>query len=277
MNRIRTIFQMAWLDILQWRHSGRIGIIALFIIMIFNDSLEAIRNFILNVGISISTFIYPFLMTSDRNIVFVTIAAVVMFCDAPFLTNNQIYLITRMGKKIWFASKILYIIMGSIIYMLFTYTVSIVLLLPHVNLKNEWGKVLGTLCATNASNQFEVMLGMNYNILLDYKPFEAIIIELFLGILIVSFIGILLFVLNIYFKKEISILIVSGIVVFGMFANSLPYKAYFFSITSWINLTINTKYNYGVLPYQKLTFGILILLNLFLVLIAWFGIKQKEI
>lgn len=277
MNKVLTIFRMARLDVFRWRYSGRIGIIALFIIMIFDYYLTAVRSFVLNVGVNISLFIYPFLMTSSNVTVFVLIGAIILFCDAPFLTDNQIYMLTRMGRNTWFLSKVLYIAMGSILYMVFTYIVSIILFLPNINLENGWGKVIGTLCSTNAKNEFQIMIGMNYKLLLEYAPMEAIVREMVFGILIVFFIGILLFVLNINLKKEMSIVIVTTIVMFGLLADSLPYIAYFVSITSWLNLTINTKYNYGVLPYQSLTFGILITVNLVGILFAWIGIKRKEI
>lgn len=71
------------------------------------------------------------------------IPLVFIFCDAPFVDSNQMYVMLRTDRMTWGIGQVLYIFAGSFFYMLVLMMSTIVLNIGHIKWDNTWGNVLG--------------------------------------------------------------------------------------------------------------------------------------
>lgn len=79
------------------------------------------------------------------------LGVVLLFCDAPFIEDEQPYIMLRSGRRIWFIGQMLYIVVASVLYLIVLYFISVLVLLPHIEWSAEWGKLLSTFSQTSAA------------------------------------------------------------------------------------------------------------------------------
>lgn len=65
-----------------------------------------------------------------------------IFSDMPFKNPQQLFLVTRCGKRTWCISQFLYIIVVSIAVMLIIILLTMLMLAGHLSFDNEWGKII---------------------------------------------------------------------------------------------------------------------------------------
>ena len=63
-----------------------------------------------------------------------------IYCDAPFIDKNQIYILMRCKRKLWGIGQIIYIFMTSAIYFSLIAAMTIVLNIRNIEYMNDWGK-----------------------------------------------------------------------------------------------------------------------------------------
>ena len=69
------------------------------------------------------------------------IPLVFIFCDAPFVDSNQMYVMLRTDRTTWGIGQVLYIFAGSFFYMLVLMMSTIVLNIGHIKWDNTWWNV----------------------------------------------------------------------------------------------------------------------------------------
>lgn len=53
------------------------------------------------------------------------LGVVLLFCDAPFIEDEQPYIMLRSGRRIWFIGQMLYIVVASVLYLIVLYFISV--------------------------------------------------------------------------------------------------------------------------------------------------------
>ena len=109
---------------------------------------------------------------------------ILLFCDAPFIDDNQAYVIARSGRIPWSIGQIAYIIIASSIYFLFLLFLTIIINISHIQFTSSWGKVLGTLANTNASSVIGLTTFVSRNILYYFTPLQEMWFTFFLSWLV---------------------------------------------------------------------------------------------
>lgn len=149
---LRTIASVCLQNLRKWRTDYRVWVIgALMIIMvqIYVDDIEKIST---NLNTEMPIWIFPFLYSQFHTKLIYTFPLILLFCNAPFVDGNQLFVYLRIGKKKWLCGQMLYIIAASALYYIFLFVVSILsTLVRGGSCFTEWGKTLTTASVSNVA------------------------------------------------------------------------------------------------------------------------------
>ncbi len=284
MGNMNAMFALCGINFRKWLSNPRIKIILLLVALMINNYLRGIRSFTNAVQVSVTPWSLPFLMTTFNSLIIIMLGFIFFYCDAPFLDEQQPYLIIRVGRNRFIGAQILYIILSSLVYTVFVFAITILCSLPRIEFSLKWGKIFKTLALTDAAAQFGVILSVPDSLMLHYSPIKAILVELLLIWLIGSFLGLMILVLNIHFPRIIGVGCASLFVFLDMFADfyriSHGYTSnliYFFSPVSWANLTVLQSGPSELQPSLPYAFTALLLLIINFLIIALVSFKKSEI
>lgn len=177
---------------------------------------------------------------------------ILLTCDVSFMGENSLYAIRRSGKMPWVTGKILYILAANIIFQFIMIMSQLIVLLPYVGISGEWGSVLYTAAKNPESIACYSGYGSVSNLVVSsMTPWEAIMKQMLLCVLLGSVMGIITFLINGLTKKTIGAVIMVGAVLasdfFGqidmLFGTSYASKSPF----RWLNLEnyLNGRYEYS--------------------------------
>lgn len=278
MNSIKIIFLIAFQNIRKWKTNYRIWMIAIVMLILVNSYVNNIAQINSILGEKSTVFIYPFIYSQFYMKLIFTLPIIMIFCDAPFIDNNQLFVILRSKrmKSTW--GQIMYIVLGSGIYYLFILTSTIILSLPYSQLNMQWGKVLHTLAETNTASSLGFYFIEVNPLTLDYfTPLQAIWFTFLLSWLCGICLGLIIYFLNlITHTKSIGVIISSALVILSCFiANGGDRKLLKYSLVSWNTLNcidIGGKTNYPSFYYCMVVYISIIILMTATILI--FGKHQ---
>lgn len=266
MSDMHQIAQCCFIELQKLMKSKRLYVVLIFIAVYLNSVIAPIRSFSSAIGHLCSPWLYPFLMADPTTLIYIMFGAIVIFSNAPFVDEQQPYVIMRTSKKRWFVGQICYICVVSVLYFLFIYLSSVLILIPRLGYSQNWGKIIGTVIRTDAAEQIGVFgLGLVSKILLTYTPFQALgwcfLLSCLLGILI----GLSLFFFNMLFNKIVGTVILNAFVLLAAFVRDVANeRVYFFSPFSWVNLGVIDVAGNSIMP--PLIYAIACLLSLCILL-----------
>lgn len=284
MGKIRTVITLCNLNFRKCFSSTRVLIILLLIIMMVYNYISGVRSFCNAMNVSVTPWSLPFFMTNFNSLIIIMLGFVFLNCDAPFMDEQQPYLILRTNRKILAVAQILYVFMSSLVYSVFVFVLTVICSLPRVEFSMKWGKVFKTLAATDAGSQFNIVLYVPESLVIHYSPIEAMAKQLLLLWLVGCFLGLLVFALNMHFPRAIGISCASLLTFLDMFADfyrrSHGYSGdqiYYFSPVSWVNLTIFQNKPSELLPPFTYVVTALILLIAILIVSIFISFRKKTI
>ncbi len=198
-------------------------------------------------------FLYPFIFTNPVNQLLYFSGVLILFSDVPFLDKNQPYLLVRSGKTMWSMGKILYIIVACMFYHLFLLGVSVLALLGHGTLMTDgWGSVVQTMSQTSAAAEIQLQFAISASITNQYNPLSAVGYNFLLQVLASVFLGLMLFVVAIYFERTSALLLGGGVIAFDLLIiNALPFRMNFISPISMGRLGTIDRLQITMLPSMQ--------------------------
>ena len=152
-----------------------------------------------------------------------------------------------------YTGQLLFIALASLAYTVFIFFVSVLVLIPNVQLSAEWGIIIKTLALKPDMAPSSVTIFMSEQIITMFSAVEATLISFGFFWLVSIFIGVLIFCFNIVIGKA-SGLVATGVFIFisyfsvylGMF--SFGMGIYYLSPLSWMSLAY-LDWNYtGTFP-----------------------------
>lgn len=280
MKLIRTAFSICIQNIRKWRNDYRIwtiGILLLFMLKIYVDDF---LNLCQKLNTSLPFWIFPFLYQQYYMKVIFSIPLVLLFCNAPFIDDNQIYIYVRCGRTKWLFGQLLYILISSAIYYIFLMIACLLTAWVYGGTPiAEWGKVLTTVAEMNISRlgnyQFIEVSDM---VIRCFKPSQACFFTFLMSWSNAVLIGIIMFALNYLLKQKYAGIIASSfLVVFSFFVEISGYpKLIYFSPVSWITLDkidIGNTTNYPNFTYCIFFYWTMILILIMLIFLLG---KKRE-
>lgn len=216
MYDIRKALYMCRINILKWFSNYKMYLLYLLIFMLIYGYDKPVAQFSILSKYNATPWIFPFLMSTNRFKYLIMFGIIFLFSDAPFIDEGQKYVILRSGKSNWLLGQVFYIMLSVFIYLFIINLISILLLLPNLFITNQWGKVFNTLAQ---QSNYAQPLSITYKIIQYYNPIEALLISFFLNWCIGTFLGLLIFNLNIYFNVYVGPIITIFVVLLDLLFN----------------------------------------------------------
>lgn len=243
INNFRKSLSCCRLSFFKGFRNARTFAVATLILAFLCYHLSSLAGFSAEINVGITPWGFSHLLSPMMLLLYGTLT-ILMFCDAPFLDNQAYYSIIRAGRVNWALGQLCYIILAALIYTVVFYLSSVIVLIPHIEISLDWGKMIKTLALNpyiGSNYGYTIALYVNSAIVNSFGAVEATLISVGLMWLNVSFIGVLIFSCNLLMRRF------SGLIVAGFFV-CLSYFAYyqgglmlgewigFFSPVSWASM-----------------------------------------
>lgn len=246
----------------KWATNYRIWIIGLTVIIMTHYFTKNIGAFSRMIDIPVSPWIYPFLYNQRYIKLLFFFPLILLFCDAPFIDDNQPYVIFRSGRIPWSIGQIGYIFIATAIYFLTLILVSILINVHTMEFTTNWGKVLGTLANTDAPRLVELYIIVSQRTLYYFTPLQAMWFTFILSWLSGIFLGLLIYIINsVSGTRVLGVLSASFFLVLDATVVTVSPKLLWFSPISWSTLDqidIGGMTPYPTIYFIYLAYGILI-------------------
>ncbi len=278
MRSIKTAVSICLQDIRKWKTDYRVWIIAvlsLIMVWIYIDDMKRIAG---GLGTDLPIWIYPFLYSQFHTKLIFTLPIILLFCNAPFVDGNQMFVYMRTGKNKWLWGQIMYIAVAGALYYIFLIGAA---LLSSVfaggNIGMDWGKTLTTTANSNAALYFESpFISVSKIVTTYFSPLGATWFTFLMSWLCSIMIGLMIFFCNtITGTRALGITVTSLLVVLSALADNgfptlLPFSPISWNTMDKIDvggMTTNPAFVYCVTVY-------LILILLMIIGIFVLGKKQ---
>lgn len=205
MSFIKTIFRISAQNFRKWQTDYRIWTITVFLVVMTLMYVDDIKKVAELTGGGVPVWIFPFLYSHFYTKVLFMLPVVLMFCDAPFVDKNQLFIMMRTTRTKWLCGQILYIILASGVYFLFIFAVSILSTVFCGDCSLEWGKTLTALAYdSTVSHDVEVYSLSVSRIVVEYfTPLLACFYTFITSWLSAVFLGLVVFVCNLFTDSRI--------------------------------------------------------------------------
>lgn len=228
-------------------------------------------------SIPVNGFSIAFLLTSLNQVFIIFLGVFILFSDLPFTDNQQMFLVSRSGKRAWIFSQVFYVIIVSLIYFAFIFVCYCITLFPHLSFSaGSWGKIIKTISATNAGDAFNVLFKVSPTVLSDYSPLEAFVFSFGTAIVISIILGLVVLFFNLTIKRNIGVIISGAMVFVYMFVYMGGSNiTYYFSPLNWCSIFVADKK--GVTYYPDMSWIITVLcvwLALEIIVLFIYGSKK---
>lgn len=192
-NKIRSVlaFQMRLIF-----STPRIVLIFILIALFVFSNLQGVLDFSRDVDIPVTPWGFPHL-TSDFICQLVIMAgAVALFCDAPFKSEIETYILPRAGYTAWTVGQCIYIVVLSFLYVFMILVFSILPFLSNIDFRNSWGKIWGTLARSMAGVNYGIPFSADDYVIGAYKPLQATALSFLLSWGCCIWLGLLTYLVN---------------------------------------------------------------------------------
>ncbi len=258
--------------------SVRSLVVLVLLLIFFNETIAPVRQFCADVGVNITPFIYPFISSYWFNSLILLMGIAFLFSDAPSYTDLHPFLMVRSSKSAWLTSQYLYILCVSALYAIIMAMIVNLLMIPHLELSGDWGRVIHTLAQTDAGMQYEVGFSISYALIVAYSPWEALGLSLLTTWLNGVLMGSVIFVINMAFNKAVGTAVAVFLIMMTVFTlNSSGYFYYYVSPFTWLyighlDIAGNTQ-----LPTVAYALAIYCALTLILFIIGFALCRKRDI
>ncbi len=271
MKLCKTVFSICSMNFKKWVKDYRIWTIFILLfqmVLIYVDDIKIIAAYL---QADVPIWIFPFMYSQFYTKLLFTLPLILLFCNAPFIDDNQIYVYMRAGRNKWLAGQLIYIILTSAVYYLFILIASLITTSIYGGFDFEWGKVLYTISGTNIAGQLNCQYTEVSRMILDYfSPMSATWFTFVVSWSNAVLIGLIIFTCNyLTDNKYLGVTLASILVVFSCFIiNSGNPDLIKYSPTSWITLdnidiggkTTNTTFVY-CMAFYWIAILIMIIMN----------------
>ncbi|MCH5265726.1 MAG: hypothetical protein J1F02_07485 [Lachnospiraceae bacterium] len=228
---VKKVIAIALYSIRQWTAEIRIFLLFTLMIMFIWNDIIVIGRFASMMDMYTNPLVFSFYSSDPVKQLILFSGIIFLFSDAPFINQNQPYVMIRSRRLPWVLGQILYIMIASAVYYLVLMCVSVIVLLPDATFAtNGWGKIINTLAQTNAGEQINLPFGIGEKITTFYSPVEAFLLSFLLNWGVAVSIGLLIFLISMKISKMVGLLSAAVILFWDLLVvNALPVKSCYFS------------------------------------------------
>ena len=282
MNRIRLVCYLTKLNFLGWKKNPRI-ILAfvlafVFCVMMSGKALMFAQSYDTTMQI-FEPFVWAF--SDGKSILLASFLLLFFFMDMPFIHEGTPYYLMRASRKTWVSAQILYVVLVTILYMLFLLLGFCLLCAPLSFVGNLWSETGALLGYSGVGTQ--IALPASVKTMEMSNPYKCMATIFLLMTLYTLLAATLMMIFNLMKNKFGGVLSVFILNLYGLLLDpeivgkildipeTLQYKSNV--ITGWISPLNHATYymhnfGYDLLPRLRQSYLILgawILLNLFII------------
>lgn len=220
--------QIALLGIRKWLSNPRMYLVFLMLAVFEWTLVQDVRAYAVSVGMSISCWYFPFLFVNGINCLFYYLTLILMYCNAPYVDEHQIYVMLRSGRTDWFAGQILYTVFASFLFFGWMALLSVLEFVPYVGFSGEWESVLWKLAQNPRAYGNGSYVNVPYKILQNYTPVQAFLLCFAINVGLGILFGLLIFYINLWKSRGYGAAAVLGWVGFSDIVGGL------FGVRDWM-------------------------------------------
>lgn len=275
MDNIIKVIRIAYYSLKKTFTGSKIYIALILSFMYIQFMLNPVKVFAENVHIGVAPYVFPFLLTSSYSVKIFLLLVILLFCNAPFMDETQLYILVRTGRKRWCAGQILYIMLLSGLYTLLLILFTVLALTPQLSIEIGWGKVINTLAQTGIAAAQGIPISFDYTIILKYHPIAAMVLEGFLCWLLFVLFGNIIFTVNMKISKFAGNIIAVSLVFFQMISEEISPFLTYFSPASWVSLSFLDIDNTNQYPGVSYALIVMVIANFVFITVSIISIKTK--
>lgn len=274
MKSFNAIWAVCAQNFRKWQTDQRVWcvwLMLLFLTLLYTDDMKTVAYYI---GTKPPLWTFPFLYSQFHTKLLFTFPIVLLYCNAPFVDNNQIFVCMRSGRTNWLCGQVLYVVLSSGIYYIFLFLMTILTSVFSCELSAQWGKTLPTLATSSAAaNSGAVFIEVSEFVIEYFTPVQAVWFTFVLSWCSAVFLGMLIFVCNLLTGTKIAGILSAGLAVAicGSVEHFNMKKLLHFSPVSWNTLdnvdvggtTSNPSFTYCICVYTALFILITVLILIF--------------
>lgn len=236
----RSVLLLVGRNFSKWIHNIRFLLLFIVLFIVFSNALDPLKAFAHSIGYAVNPVVAPFLLSSPTNQLLLALGFLFLIADAPFMGQDQLFVINRTGRRTWVAGQMAYVLLAAAAYLAIVHVLIFAIIAPVSSLNIDgWGKVIATLSYTNAASAAQIDIGFPEKIITDLTPLQAFTLQTGLEFLALSFVGLLTFVVNLRAPVKCGVFVSLAVVMFDLLVtNVLPWRLYSFSPFSLARLSV---------------------------------------
>lgn len=197
MKWLKTPLSICGQNFRRWRGNYKIYVVFVFLIAICNlcDDNYLYFSKLLedNPGVPIWTAVFAVDFNYDNRILIFSLL-VMLFSNAPFIDDNQLFVISRCSRQKRCVGQLLYIYATSGIFVIAFVLIFNILHFWSIDFTSDWGRMI--IVAANGQNPESVICMINSDIVDYFTPAVAMFYTMLLMWLGCIFIGLVIYVVN---------------------------------------------------------------------------------
>lgn len=248
MNCVKMVFASSSQTLKKWMRNYRIWMICILVVIFVNEYLRGIYDLAKASEYAVTPWVFPFIDSQIYIRILIYMGVIILFCDAPFMDRNQMYVIARCGRMKYAAGQLIAVVMMTMVYFFILMIAPVLLNLKYTGFSMDWGVLLNSASRTNVLEGFTKTYLIIYSVVIkNLTPVQAMVMAYIYHTLTGVLLGSVIYFANICFKKGKGI----GVVCAGALVAADPFFSMFdnlykLSPVSWgrmdlINYQANTK------------------------------------
>lgn len=210
-----------------------------------------------NKPVNFSAAAVPF--ASSYSILMIFSALLLIFSDMPFNNPQQVFLVTRGGKRSWYISQLLFVTAASVLISVIEILISWIIIFGHISFENSWGAVENSITRSlNLLVTYNFIGSFSDYVISNVSPLGAFAWCTLVGTFIYTVFGTLIYALNSITRKTGGIIIGTLLIGYhGLMWNWLHPKYKWLAVLDWGNIDyIDIQHN-TLYPTPEFVIGVL--------------------
>lgn len=275
VKRLKEVHKIIKCNFAGWLMNYKIYLVLLLLLIFVLDNYISLFEFARQVRYRVSPYLFPFCFTHPFMRIVIFSSVIFLFSDAPFLSDLQLLLLSRTGKGKWYLAQMLYLGICSFLLTAFLAVLPVIKNITMIAFVKDWGKVIETL----ADGQYDLIHPVSYDMVSRYSAWQAMGYTVCVSILLMLFLGMILYLCNIAFSnRSIGVLISAAFVLLDWFVYlTESNRLLWISPVSWIQISNMAYAREREVPSAVFSVVCLIVSDVVLLLSAHFVSQRKDV
>lgn len=275
VKRLKEVHKIIKCNFAGWFINYKIYLVLLLLLIFVLDNYTSLFEFARQAGYRVSPYLFPFCFTHPFMRIVIFSSVIFLFSDAPFISDLQLLFLSRTGKGKWYLAQMLYLGICCFLLTAFLALMPVIKNITMIAFVKDWGKVVETL----ADGHYDIIHPVSYDMVSRYSAWQVMGYTVCVSILLMLFLGMILYLCNIAFNnRSIGILISAAFVLLDWFVYLTGNnRLLWISPVSWIQISNMAYARERGVPSAVFSVICLIVSDVVLLLSAYFVSQRKDV